>query len=234
MKKLVLIGASGIAMEIIDSVFAINDIRATWKILGILDDDRTKIGSQFYREIKVLSSSAEIDRFIADDTFFLVAFCSVSNFLDRPAYIAHLEKLHRSIKFATIIDPCALVSPSSEVKAGTYLAPGVIVDTYASIGSHCIILFNSVVSRFVEIGDYSFLSASVNIVGRKRVGSACYIGVKSTLNGNLSDYVMVSAGTLVRQDITEHSVVSNDVQQDVISYPNIDKMARMLRVINRS
>ena len=227
MKNLILIGASGISLEIIDVVYDINKRKNEWKILGILDDDKKKVNTMHYRGVKILDQVNQIKKYISEDNYFLLSFCAVKNFLLREMYIERIKTLYPSIKFATIIHPSAFISPTASLSEGLFIASNVIIDSNASLGNHSIILFNSVVSRFVSLGNYCFLSASVNIVGNIKVGKSNYIGVKSTITKDIGNQILVNASSVVRKSISSNSIIT-DGGVKVINYKSAKVLRRML------
>ncbi len=227
MKKLVLIGASGVAHEIIDTVYELK----IWDHISIIDDDPAKKGKNFYRGIEVIGGQNEIASLDLSRTEFLLTFSSPVNFLNREEYIASLQIKYPGIQFATIMDPSVYVSETAQWGKGCYFSHGVVLDSNASVSDHCIILFNSVISRYVYVGSCTFISASVNITGGKKIGTSCYLGVKSTINADVGDCVLLSAGSIVKNDVESHSVFSNDIKENVLSYPTKKKMQKILSMM---
>jgi acetyltransferase EpsM len=228
MKNLMLIGASGIALEIIDSVDAINAIKPCWNITGILDDDPNRTGESFYRGVEIVGTSQDIGRYIETDTFFLIAFCSVPNFMLRPEYVKQLTRKYPDIRFATIIHPLACISPSASIGSGVFLAPHIVVDANACVGDHCLALFGSVISRWVKIGDFVFISAGVNIMGSVQVGECSFLGVRTTIISDIGDHVLVNAGALVSRPVASHAIVQAPASGEVTYFKSTEKLQRLL------
>ena len=228
MKNLILIGASGIALEIIDSVDAINSIKPCWNITGILDDDPNRTGESFYRGVEIVGTSQDIERYIETDTFFLIAFCSVPNFMLRPEYVERLTRKYPDIRFATIIHPLAWISPSASIGSGVFLAPHTVVDANAYVGDHCLALFGSVISRWVKVGDFVFISAGVNIMGYVQVGECSFLGVRTTIISDIGDHVLVNAGALVSRPVASHAIVQAPASGEVTYFKSTEKLQRLL------
>ena len=223
-----LIGASGIALEIIDVIYEINMSNPTWNLIGILDDDKEKQGSIFYRDTAILGGSINLEEYINDNIYFLVSFCSVNNFLLREEYINSLKTKNPSIRFANVIHPSAYISPSASLGEGNFVAHNVIIDSKASVGFHSIILFSSVISRLVTMGDFCFLSANVNIMGNVTIGKNNFFGVKSTSTKDIKDNNLINSGALVQKPIKGNSIVSNQ-GSNITEYKSRKKLQRMLR-----
>ena len=224
---LVLIGASGVAHEMIDTV---HDLPNDWNLVGILDDDKSKTGEIFYRETRILGTSDEISKMDLRKTRFLVTFSSPASFLKREAYVVTLQKQYPEIHFATLIHPNGYVSKTARFGVGVYCSPGVILDSNSVLGNHVIVLFHSVISRYVTVGDYSFVSATVNIVGNRSIGKSVYLGAKATINANIDDCTLVDSATLVRKTAPQFSIVSlKSDSSDAINFNSREKMQRLLQ-----
>lgn len=231
MKDIILIGASGVAHEIIDTIFEINKMKKTWNLLGIIDDDPLKTGNKFYSNISILGTSEVIKQYDMEKTWFLIVFCSPQNFLKRKKYAEGLISKYPGIQFANIIHPKAYIAETAQIKKGIFLGYGVVVDSMAVIQDHVIILFYSVISRFVEINNYSFISASVNITNNKSIGKSTYLGVNATINANIGNQVLVGAGSVIKKDIDGPCVVSTENPSKLVSFKSFDRMQYFLNCI---
>lgn len=227
MKDLVLIGASGVAHEIIDTA---NKLQK-WRKISLIDDDPAKNGQVFYRGVEVFGDQTVIASLDLSRTEFLVTFSSPVNFLKREEYILILQERYPDIQFATVIDPAACLSETAIWGKGCYFSSGVVLDSNAKVSDHCIILFNSVISRFVSVGSYTFISASVNITGGKKIDTSCYLGVKSTINADVGECVLLSAGSIVKSSVADYSIFSNDIKENILSYPSKKKMQKILSMM---
>ncbi len=227
-QDLILIGASGVAHEILDTIHDLNLKKNEWNVLGVLDDDPSKIGKEFYQNTRILGDRSYLSKVDQTKVQVLVTFSSPATFLKRHHYIEMLKAEFPKLKFATLVHPTAYISPSAEIGEGSYIGPGVIIDSCASVGDHVIILFHSVVSRFVSVDDYTFISASVNIVGNRKIGKSVYLGAKATINANLQDNILVDSAVLIKMDIESNAIVSSTVVPNILKYPSVDKMQMML------
>lgn len=228
MKDLVLIGASGVAHEILDTVGLLQSQSRRWKNIYVLDDDPEKTGSEFYLGFEIRGTSAFIEDLNLEQSEFLVTFSSPALFLAREQYVENLKKRYPAIQFATICDPEAYISPTAQVGCGSYLARGSIIDSKAVVGEHVIVLFHSVVSRYVHVGSYSFVSASVNIVGGCQLGKSLYLGAKSTIHAQIGNSVFVDSHVCVKSDLPDNMVVSAQSELRKIPYASSEKMRGMM------
>ena len=233
MKNIILLGASGLCHEIIDTIVDINKEGPAWNVIGIIDDDKNKHGERLYTDIPIIGGTEKIGHYDLTNTEFLLTFSSPASYLKRGAYVSALFRDFPAIQFATIVHPKAYVSPSATIGPGAYIGLGAVIDAKAIVGRHCLILFSSIVSRFVEIGDFTFISASVNITGGKTIGKSVYLGVKSTVNANIEDNVLVSAGSLVTKDVQQNCIVFNQSKQEVVSFKTAAELQTTLKQFAR-
>lgn len=228
MKKLILLGASGVAHEMIDTAHDINCHKKRWDEIVILDDDHKKVSNEFYRGTKVYGTSQDIGSFDFTSSEFIVTFSSPQNFLRRENYINQLKTNYPDMKFGTLIHPSAYISNGATIGEGSFIGYSAFVDSLCRVGEHVIVLFYSIVSRFVEVGDYSFISASVNIIGNKKIGKSNYLGAKSTINANIGSGCLIGTGTIVKKDIPDNSMVTSMIKNDILTSESPLKMQKKL------
>ena len=186
--KLILFPFGGNAREALMSVFAVNERDGTWDILGFIDDDKTRHGSQCCG-VTVLGGR-EILHEIPDACVLAVP-GSPSNFGKREEIITNLE-LDQS-RFATIIHPSVGRARDATIGCNTIIMSNVVISCGVSIGSHCVILPNTVVSHDSAVGDYCCIGSNVSVSGSVRIGKNCYIGSGTKLREDIS----IGACTLV-------------------------------------
>ena len=136
--------------------------------------------------------------------------------------IAHGEPLVRSIlykkllpldpKFATIIDPSCIVSPSATIGQGVVICPLCSISSNAIISDNCVINTMSIVGHDCAIGDHSVISSMANLGGSTIVGSQVYIGMGALIRESLhlADHCIVSMGAVVHRDVELRHVVQGD------------------------
>jgi sugar O-acyltransferase (sialic acid O-acetyltransferase NeuD family) len=203
-KKLLLFPFGGNARESLLSVFAINEIRKEWDILGFIDDDQSQRGKDCCG-IKVLGGRAILDKM--PEAFVLAVPGSPTSYLRRKDIIASLYA--DKSRFATIIHPSVVIAPDAIIGYNTIIMPNVVISCGVRIGSHCILLPNSVVSHDSIVDDYCCLGSNISISGSVRIGSSCYIGSGTKMRENVS----IGEGTLIGLG----STVISDIQAGVIA-----------------
>jgi len=203
-KKVIILGTGGNCIDILDTINEINLIKKQYKVIGFLDDDKTKWQTKIYG-IEVLGGLDIANTF--SDTVFVNGIGSPNNFWKKKEII---DKTNLTIdRFETIIHPSASVSKMSNIGNGTVILQNVTISSNTSIGNHVMILPNSVINHDDKIGDYVSIASGVCIAGGVKIENSCYIGSGSTIIGNIhiKEKVLVGMGSVVLKDIKENSVV---------------------------
>ncbi len=206
MKEILILGAVGIGVDILDSINEINSIHENpvYKCLGFLDDDKTIQGKDV-SGLKVLGTLDSARNF--PDAFFICGIGNPSNFWMRDEIIAKAGMPRE--KFETIVHPTASVSKTTSLGAGSFVMQNVSIAANSQISDHVIIMPNSVVSHDCVIGDYCIITAGVSISGYVKVGRLSYFGTNSATIGYISigDYCQIGMGSIAHEDVPDNQVV---------------------------
>lgn len=123
------------------------------------------------------------------------------------AVVAQLKE--RGARFATIIHPSAVTSPTASmgegVIVGTHAGPG--VDT--RIGDFVTINSYSGIGHDAWIGDYTTISGHVDVTGGTRIGSDVFIGSNASVlpRVTVGDGASIGAGSMVYRSIKPGATV---------------------------
>jgi sugar O-acyltransferase (sialic acid O-acetyltransferase NeuD family) len=204
MIDLVILGAAGTAIDVLDFIDDINRREATYRCIGLLDDDPHKSGIDIagVRVVGPLSHARQLN-----DVRFVDALGSPSSFRRRPEIVARTGiAAHR---FESIVHPSASVSRRSTLGRGAIIYPHVTIGANVTLGDHVTVLANSVLNHDCRIGDYTIITSGVCLSGRVTVGRACYMGTGSHViqDATIGDRAMVGMGSTVIRDVKPDSVV---------------------------
>jgi acetyltransferase EpsM len=187
----ILIGNSGHAKVIRDSIEASGD-----RVFAILDD-RDVIpsmdGEIFRGPISELTRLLEIE-----ERRVILAY---SDNGVRKQLVEFLKLPEE--RYGIVIHPKAIVSPFSEIGAGTVIMPGAIVNSGAVVGKHSILNSMSVVEHESVLQAYVHVSTGAVITREVTVAQGASLGANSTVipNRKIGEWSIVGAGSAVIADL---------------------------------
>lgn len=209
--NLIILGYSGTAADVIDSIDEINSTEPIYHVVGVLDDDPLKWGLSSYG-IHVLGTLARASDL--KDVQFVNALGSPSYFWRLPDIILGLGM--QIEQFTSIIHPSTSISKRATIGQGTLIFAQTTISAHAQIGKMNQILANSVISHDVRIGDFSIIGAGALLSGGVHIGQSCYIGTGSVIHQGVSvgDGALIGMGAVVLHDVAPKSVmVGNPAHQ---------------------
>lgn len=189
--SIVLIGGSGHAKVIIDCVRA-----SGREVFGILDDG-LPIGTAV-QDVPVLGNVAQYEDYT--DHLFLIAIGSNT--------VRRRIAESCAVRWATVVHPRAVVSPSAQLGEGTVVMPNAAVNACARVGKHCIINTGAVVEHDNVLGDYVHISPNAALGGTVTVGDGTHIGISACVRNNIRicGGCTIGAGAVVVKDICEPAI----------------------------
>ena len=187
-EAIILIGGSGHAKVIMDCIRA-----SGGTVAGILDDGipaGTRIAGA-----PVLGTVADCERY--RQHLFLIA---IGNNQVRQTIAKKMD-----VRWATVIHPRAVVSPSAVLGEGTVVMPNAVINACAVIGRHCIVNTGAAVEHDNVLGDYVHISPNAALGGTVTVGTGTHIGIGACVRNNtdICAHCRIGAGAAVVKSITE-------------------------------
>lgn len=203
MTPLILLGCGGNAYDVLDIVDALNTVRPTWQIAGILDDARD-VESRFH-DYTILGRVAEASRF--SQAQFINTIGSDQSFRRRAEIIA-ATGLARE-RFATLVHPAACVSPRAQLGWGVYVCAGANIAGAVVVGDHVSIASNAVIGHDTRLGDYTVVAPAAVISGFVTMGESCYVGAAAAIKQRLTIHAgaLVGLAACVTRDVAAGDVV---------------------------
>lgn len=193
-RRIVVLGGGGTAVDFAEAALAAGN-----EVLGFLKDS----GGE--EPLPVLGAMAEWDR-LPGDVLFFCGFGSTKSHKTRLDVLLRLAIPED--RYATIIHPQAMISPSASVNAGSGALAFVSVGARVRIGAHVEILQACIVGHDSRLEDGAILAGGANLAGDVRVGRGAFIGAGACLRNG----IRVEAGALVGMN----STVLKDVPTDAI------------------
>lgn len=203
MRDIVIIGSGGVGKETACIIEEINKVKATYNILGFIDDNNSLWGKEI-NGYMVLGGNEYLKKNYGEETYVIVA---IANYKIKRNIV---QELKGKYKFPTLIHP-DVIEPSHTTKigVGSIIYPGVIMTTNISIGNHVIISPKCGIGHDSIIKDYVSLLWNVNISGYDVIEEGVLVGSGATIiqNKRIGQGSTIGAGAVVIADIEKCKTV---------------------------
>ena len=208
MRTLIIIGAGGHGLETAWLAKRCNRL-----VKGFLDDTKIK-QNKIFMGIPVLGKIDQYREFI--DCDFIVA---IGNCRYRAAVVDKLQEASK-VRFATLIDPTAIIGIGSSIGIGSMVSAGSIITVNVSIGEHCILNVNSTISHGCKIGSFSTIAPNTSIAGDVTIGECVELG----MNASIREKLTIQSGALIGMG----SVLTKNVEKNSIMIGNPSKFYKKI------
>lgn len=150
MQKLIIIGAGGLGREVYDLALD----TGAYDIRGFVDANATTapVGSP------ILGTPEDYE--IQPDEVFV---CAIGNPHARKRCVEQLQR--RGARFATLVHPSAIISPSVKIADGCIIKPYVSIGSNATVGAHTVIQPHATLEHDVKVGFFCLIGASCVMQG---------------------------------------------------------------------
>lgn len=206
MKKVVILGGSGIGMSVASIVRHDQNV----EMLGFLNDFEA-VGSTIgkYTQIPVIGTTNDIPQFLENkDVCFFIAYIQM---LHEKEIYEKIEKFHiPSERFYTAIHPSAVYDPLfCRIGHGVLLTALSQVGVDVTISDNCMLLANSYVGHDSFLDRFAHIATNAVVGGNVHVGKAVHVGSNATIKEKvyIGDYSLIGAGAVVLNDVPANSVV---------------------------
>jgi len=144
------------------------------------------------------------------DTRFLAPLHKAKETKRRAALVARLDV--PATRWATAVDPQAVIAPNVAMGYGTLVAPIATVLPSTRIGRHVAIRQGVSVGHDSVVGDWCMIAANAALGGRVRLGEGSYIGMGATVRENISigRWSVVGMGAVVLRDVPDDAIVAGN------------------------
>ena len=201
MKNIVIIGAGGVGREVSLIIEKINELKATWNLIGFIDDNINSWGNVI-NGYPVIGGIDSLEK-LSLDTYVVIA---IANYQVKRKIV---NKINNKFKFATIIDPKVRIHDYMTVGEGTIIYEGVILTANIEVGNHVIVSPKCGIGHDSIIKDYVSLLWNVNVSGNDVIEEGVMMGSGSTViqGKRIEKGSTVGAGAVVIDDIDSYSTV---------------------------
>jgi sugar O-acyltransferase (sialic acid O-acetyltransferase NeuD family) len=200
-KEIFIVGGGGHAKVIYGSLMR----TGKWRVVGYTDVKDTGLADMEY-----LGSDGRMSDLVKKIKYAVVGVGQIKSCGSRRRLYLMLKEIGFSLP--VIISESAVVLQKVTLGEGTYAGENSYIGSNASIGIMCIVNTGAVVEHDCRISDFAHISISSSLAGTVSVGNGTMIGMGAcVLNGvRVGNEVIVSAGTVVRKDVPDKSLVSGN------------------------
>ncbi len=198
MKNIVIIGAGDLGKEIVWLIEDINKQKPTYLILGFLDDDTAKNGTEFYG-YKVLGGTEQLRELSSK-----MPLCAVVAIQDGSIRKKMVEDHPEFTAWETIIHPTAVIASTVTVGKGCVFFPQVTVSVDSKLGALGLYYIHSIVCNDCVIGDYVSLMSGASVSEHANIGDECFMASGSCV----SPHMKLGKGS----EVAVEAIVSKDYE----------------------
>lgn len=198
MSKLLIIGAGGHGKVVADVVSKIEQ----WDHISFLED------KEEIKETLGFPVIGKLKDYKLLKNEFRNAFVAIGN---NSLRLVWLEKLYKEgFILPIIIHPFSAVSRFSNIKAGTIIMAGAVVNAGTSIGKGCILNTCSSIDHDCTLGDGVHVSPGARIGGTVSIGSCTWICIGSSISNNITigSRSTIAAGAAVVHDVPDNVIAA--------------------------
>ena len=190
MKRLVIIGASGLGREAYAYAKACGI-----EVKGFLDSRGSLLDNK--RGYPPILGSVENYSIAVGDVFV----CAVGEVESRRHYVAQIRA--KGGAFISVVHPTALLGDNVKLGEGCIVRPYAVIGNDASLGDHVIVGVQALVAHDCKIGDFVTISPGCHIAGWASLKDGVFMGIHSAVipRVEIGTNVVVAAGAVVIGDV---------------------------------
>jgi acetyltransferase EpsM len=208
MKKLIILGGSGIGMV---AASVAEDI-GTYEVYGFLNDyipEGQLIGK--YRKIPVVGKSDDYEKFLKAGFYFFIGYVGMKN--EESVFEKIISLKIPEDRWATLIHPTAIIPKAySRIGNGCLFAPLSQLSPDTTISENCILLANSFVGHDSFLDRFAHVATNGVVGANVHVGKAVHVGSNATIREKvkIGDFSLIGAGSVVLKDVPDSSIVAGN------------------------
>jgi sugar O-acyltransferase (sialic acid O-acetyltransferase NeuD family) len=202
MKNIVLFGSSGHAKVIADII----EQEGIYKILGLIDKNQP-LGTECFRH-KVLGSDDDLPQLIKDHDI-EGGIIGVGDNWVRHLIAQKVLKLIPAFNFVKAVHPAAQIARQVNLKRGTVVMAGAVINSGSEIGEFCVVNTNSSIDHDNVFGDFSSIMPNAATGGNVRVGEFSALGMGASIlhQVQIGAHSVIGAGSVVIKNANDYSVL---------------------------
>lgn len=212
MKKLVILGGSGIGMI----ASSIAQESGEYEVCGFLNDV-VEVGSEIgkYKKIPVIGTTDDIQYYLDNDYYFFIAYVGLKKEKETFEKIEQFQIPKQ--RYATLIHKTAIIPHGfCDIGYGVLMAPLSQISPDTTIEDNCILLANSFLGHDSTMKRFAHLATNSVVGANVVVGRGVHVGSNSTIREkvNIGDFSLIGSGAVVLNDVDENTrVVGNPAKK---------------------
>lgn len=201
--KIIIIGGGNVGGFVINNI---HDFTEKFEVVGILDDDLSKVGTELWG-VKVLGQISDIKNILNKDNNIGVVI-SIANPLVKERIIKSLAQ-YKNIIYPNFIHIKTWISSKVKLGVGNIIYPGVSINYESEIHNFVTINMNASLGHNCILHDYVTISPGVDIAGFTDVGQSTFLGLGcNAIQGHkIGENVIVGAGAVIIHDVPDGATV---------------------------
>ena len=202
-QKAVILGAGGLAREVLWVFREANRSYPQWEVLGYIDEDTKKHGKVFC-DVLVLGGFEWFEDVVKDD---VQVICGIGMTETKRSFMKASKKL--GLGFCSVVHPGVKMSEYVEIGEGTVIAAGNIITTQVRIGNHVTVNLGCTIGHDCLIGDFCTIAPGVHLSGNVKVGEGADLGTGCVILPGITvgNWSRVGAGAVVVKDVPDSVTV---------------------------
>ena len=197
MRELLLIGASGLAREVLSVLRGNDDPHVIYVV-----DDQAELAGTALDGVLIVGGLSQVAHHPTADLLICVGSGAA-----RADLVARLADLGVTPdRYTTLIHPAVGVPDSCRVGAGSILLCGVVLTTDVQLGEHVVVMPNVTLTHGNRVGSFATLCAGVAVGGDVHVGRGAYIGMNASIREGtlIGAAAVIGMGAAVLVDVAPH------------------------------
>jgi sugar O-acyltransferase (sialic acid O-acetyltransferase NeuD family) len=205
-RRIVIIGAGGMAREVGSALRHINRQKETYDFLGYVVSDLSKLSPRDSRD-QVIGDFSWLER---NRNLFEAIAIGIGSPVARLKMGAQIKSLFPGIQLPALVHPSAFVdSETCRLGEGSFVAAGAVLAVNCVLEPFALCNLGVTVGHETAIGCGSVVNPGANLSGGVVIGDGVLIGTGAQILQylHIGSGAVVGAGSVVLQDVPEHTTV---------------------------
>jgi len=205
-KRVVILGAGGMAREVAWTLNSINQSGMQFDLLGYVVSDLSQLGDRDSRE-KVLGDFSWLEQHIHSVDALVLG---VGNPSVRMKLATELTASFKDVEWPIVVHPTAIIDrDSAKLGEGCFIGAGVGATVNIRVEPFALANFGATLGHEAHLGRYSVVNPGANISGGVQVGEGVLVGTGAQILQYLQigSGAVVGAGAVVTKSVTRETVV---------------------------